>query len=65
VTFADFANEGLVPVDPLDTNAMVDVLCDALSGQPGRVTDRFVEDVRRRDAYSWATGFLETLEGRC
>ncbi len=65
VTFADFANEGLVPVDPLDTNAMVNVLCEALEGRPGRVSDRFVADVRRRDALAWATGFLESLEERC
>lgn len=65
ITFAEFANEGLVPVDPLDTDAMVEVLCEALAGRPGRVSDRFVEEVRRRDALSWATGFLESLEERC
>ncbi len=64
-TFADFSEEGLVPVDPLDPEAMVEVLCEALAGRPGRVSDRFVEEVRRRDALSWATGFLESLEERC
>ncbi|MGE3073261.1 MAG: trehalose-6-phosphate synthase [Dehalococcoidia bacterium] len=64
-TFAEFSEEGLVAVDPLDAEAMVAVLCDALAGRPGRVSDRFVEEVRRRDALSWATGFLESLEERC
>ena len=64
-TFAEFASEGLVAVDPLDVPGMAEALCDALAGRPGRVSDRFIQEIRRRDAQAWATGFLAALEGPC
>ncbi|MGI8925388.1 MAG: trehalose-6-phosphate synthase [Tepidiformaceae bacterium] len=64
--FAGFEREGLVAVDPLDAEAMERVLIEAVGGRPGRVSDRFIAEVRRRDAQSWATDFLTELEGaRC
>ncbi len=64
-TFAEFASEGLVAVDPPDVPGMAEALCDALTGRPGRVSDRFIQEIRRRDAQAWATGFLAALEGPC
>jgi trehalose 6-phosphate synthase len=64
-TFAEFADEGLVAIDPLDPAAMQDALADALRGLPGRISDRFVAEVRRRDALAWATSFLTALEEPC
>jgi trehalose-6-phosphate synthase len=63
--FAGFEEDGLVPVDPLDPRAMEHVLVEALEGRPGRVSDRFVDEVRRRDAIAWATRFLTDLEAGC
>jgi len=64
-TFAAFSREGLAIVDPLDHRAMADTLRRALTGEAGRISDRFIEEVRRRDARAWATGFLEALEDSC
>ncbi len=64
-TFAGFENDGLVPVDPLDAAAMTTALTEALSGRPGRISDRLISEVRRLDALSWATGFLSNLEVPC
>ena len=64
-TFAQFAEEGLVAVEPLDHEAMTDALVAALEGGPGRVSDRFIEDVRRNDALAWATRFLAAMEEEC
>lgn len=63
--FAGFREEGLAPVEPLDHQAMTDALIDALEGRPGRVSDRFVQEVRRNDAFAWAHCFLAALEEQC
>ena len=60
--FPDYAGDGLVPVDPLDPGQMTAVLGEALAGRPARISDRLIEDVRRRDALAWATRFLTDLE---
>jgi len=64
-TFAGFEQDGLVPVDPLDPEAMSFALSEALEGRPGRISDRLIDEVRRHDARAWATGFLEDLEAPC
>ena len=64
-TFSAFRLEGLVAVDPLDRREMTTTLREAINGRAGRITDRFIEEVRRRDALAWATGFLEALEDPC
>ncbi len=63
--YAGFEKDGLVPVDPLDTDAMFSTLRDALSGRPGRVSDRLVEAVAANDARTWAARFLEDLSATC
>ena len=63
--FAGFELDGLVPVDPLDPEAMTAVLVNALHGFPGRVSDRFVAAIRNNDALAWATRFLTDLERTC
>lgn len=63
--FAGFESDGLVPVDPLDHEAMTQALVEALRGRPGRVSDRLVTAIRANDAFSWATRFLTDLERRC
>lgn len=63
--FAGFEQDGLVPVDPLDGDAMVATLKDAIAGRPGRVSDRLVAEVRQHDSLDWATKFLTDLEGAC
>ena len=64
--FAGYERDGLVPVDPLDVEAMTDALAGALRGQPGRVSDRLVLAVRANDARHWAGTFLRDLEdGTC
>jgi trehalose 6-phosphate synthase len=64
-TFQEFAREGLTIVEPLDREGMTSALSEALRGRPGRISDSFIEAVRRRDARAWATGFLESLEAPC
>ncbi len=61
-TFPDYAGEGLVQVDPLDPDQMTAALGEALAGRPARISDRFVGEVRRRDALAWAKRFLTDLE---
>jgi trehalose 6-phosphate synthase len=61
-TYAGFANDGLAVVDPLNPNAMLDTLKLALRGEPGQISERFIEAVRHGDALAWATSFLEALE---
>ena len=61
-TFADFSGDGLVPVDPLDAASMLETLRHALRGEPGQISDRFIDAVRQHDALTWATGFLAALE---
>jgi trehalose 6-phosphate synthase len=63
--FTGFEQDGLVPVNPLDDDAMVWTLKNALAGKPGRVSDRLVAEVRRHDALAWATRFLTDLERAC
>jgi trehalose 6-phosphate synthase len=63
--FAGVEREGLVPVDPLDPAAMRHVLVEALAGRPGQISDRLVQEVRKRDALAWATRFLTDLEAGC
>ncbi|MEP7217110.1 MAG: trehalose-6-phosphate synthase, partial [Anaerolineaceae bacterium] len=63
--FPGFELDGLVPVDPLDSQAMTAALVDALGGLPGRVSDRLVEAIRSNDALAWATKFLTDLERAC
>jgi len=63
--FAGFAADGLVPVDPLDADALYRSFVEALAGQPGRVSDRLIESVRHHDARSWGTRFLTALENAC
>ncbi len=62
IAFAGFSTDGLVPVDPLDTQSMTDILCRALSGGLPRVTDRLIDAVRENSAHHWATRFLADLE---
>lgn len=60
--FADYREDGLVPVDPLDAQSMTDTLCRALSGGLPRVSDRLIDAVRTNSAHRWATRFLADLE---
>ena len=64
-TFGEFALEGLAIADPLDPKQMHEVLCQALAGRPGRISDAFIEAVYTRDALSWASGYLASLEEKC
>lgn len=64
--YAGFEQDGLVTVDPFDSEAMVAALRQAIAGRPGRITGRLFEAVREHDATSWATRFLGDLEaGSC
>jgi trehalose 6-phosphate synthase len=64
--FAGFETDGLVPVDPLDKEAMAAALEAALKGEPGRISDRLVAAVYANDARHWAASFLGDLEDtRC
>ena len=60
-TYAGHEQDGLVPVDPLDTEATARALTAALAGEPGRISDRLVAAVRDHDAASWGRAFLATL----
>jgi trehalose-6-phosphate synthase len=62
VAYAGFEPDGLVPIDPLDPTGMDSAFADALAGRPGRVSDRLVAEVRRRDARAWVRSFLAELE---
>ncbi|MEO8540547.1 MAG: trehalose-6-phosphate synthase [bacterium] len=64
-SYAEFAEEGMAIADALDADELRDTLCAALAGRPGRISDRFIEAVQARDALSWATGFLGSLEETC
>ncbi len=64
-SFAGFEHDGLVPVDPLNHEAMTETLLAALNGKPGRVSDRLVAGIRENDALAWATRFLTDLERTC
>lgn len=63
--FGGFERDGLVPVNPLDPDDMVTTLREALAGRPGRVSDRLVDAIHRRDARAWALHFLAELEPTC
>jgi len=63
--FAGFEKDGLVPVDPLDIGAMSDALKEAISGRPGRISDRLVSAVMANDARNWAARFLGALDAAC
>ncbi|MBI5947681.1 MAG: trehalose-6-phosphate synthase [Chloroflexi bacterium] len=64
--FPGFQADGLTLVDPLDATSMDTTLEAALRGEPGRVSERLIGDVRRQDARAWASAFLSELEGvRC
>lgn len=58
-------SEGLRAVDPLDQESLLAGLRGGLVGLPGRISDRFIEQVRERDARSWGERFLTDLEGTC
>jgi trehalose-6-phosphate synthase len=60
--FGGTGADGLVVVDPFDSEAMVGALRGAIRGEPGRISASLVEAVRRRDVYAWARSFRETLE---
>lgn len=60
-TFAGYERDGLVPVDPLDVQAMVGALKAAIRGEPGRISRRLIDAVRERDARHWGARFLEDL----
>jgi trehalose-6-phosphate synthase len=60
--YSEFIGAGLVAVDPLDADALLKALCDAVDGRPARISDAFVQAVRERDAARWANGFLTDLE---
>ncbi len=60
--FPGFELDGLVPVDPLDATSMDATLEAALRGEPGRVSERLIAEVRRRDSRAWASAFLSELE---
>ena len=64
-TFGAFSEEGLSAVEPLDHDALTGALIAALDGRPGRVSDRFVQEVRRNDAFAWSRSFLAALEEEC
>ena len=64
-SYGEFVGQGLAIADPLDPDELRDTLCAALLGRPGRISDDFVHAVETRDALSWATGFLTTLEDQC
>lgn len=63
-TYAGFAADGLVTIDPLDPDAMTETLSVAVAGRFPPVSDRLVAAVRAHSARSWATGFLGDLERR-
>lgn len=58
-----FVGAGLAIVDPLDDDALVRTIDDALDGHPGRISDEFIEAVLRHDARTWAEQYLARLEG--
>ncbi|MGE5596746.1 MAG: trehalose-6-phosphate synthase [Hyphomicrobiales bacterium] len=60
--FAGYRDDGLVPIDPLDTSAMARLLTEGVSGKLPRVSDRLVAAVRENSAAAWATHFLADLE---
>lgn len=60
-TYHDFAEDGLVPFDPLDDEGAERALVEALEGRPGRISDRLIATVRERDAHAWGLSFLATL----
>lgn len=63
--YPGFESDGLVPVDPLDEDAMVQTLLRALRAEPGRISERLITSVRDHDALAWATAFLNDLEATC
>ena len=60
--YADFADEGLTAVDPLDPSAMAGVAARAARGELPRVSDRLIAAIRARDSRAWAASFLGDLE---
>ncbi len=60
--YADFAKDGLAPLDPLDPEAARRALLEALAGRPGRISERLIAAVRERDAHAWGRTFLAALE---
>ena len=64
-TFGAFSEQGLFAVEPLDHDALTHALIAALDGRPGRVSDRFVQEVRLNDAFAWSSSFLAALEEEC
>ena len=60
--WADFAADGIAPVDPLDEQAAAVALREALAGRPARMSDRLAAAVRERDAHAWGRAFLAALE---
>lgn len=62
VAYSEFANDGLVPVDPFDAEAMCQTLTEAVEGRLPKISDRLVAEVRANSALHWATNFLEDLE---
>lgn len=63
--FGGDGRDGLVGVDPLRQESMVEGLIAALEGRPGRISDRLIHLVRERDARSWGERFLGDLEEAC
>jgi trehalose-6-phosphate synthase len=62
VALADYEQDGLVAVDPLDSEHMTGTLCEAVAGELPRITDRLIAAVRASSAQHWATRFLADLE---
>ncbi len=62
--YADFAEDGLVPFDPLDAEDTARALDEALHGRPGRISDRLIRAIRERDAPAWGLSFLAALTER-
>jgi trehalose 6-phosphate synthase len=62
--YREFEGDGLVSIDPLKPEVMLETLVRALRGELPRVSDRLIAEVRKRDAQSWANGFMSELEGR-
>ncbi len=60
--WADFAADGIAPVDPLDEAAAAAALREALAGRPARIGDRLAAAVRERDAHAWGRAFLAALD---
>ena len=63
--FAGFEGDGLIPVNPLNPQEMLETFEYALRASAPRVTERLVAAVREHGAEAWARSFLTDLENAC